>query len=153
MSPRTTPSSRAIPVATQQEFLDGVLGDFGFPNGTYRLDPTVHPFATTFSRTDIRMTTRYKPTNLRALWAGMHEAGHGLTYLGTEPSLARSPLYGNASLLGLGESQSRTWENLVGRSLAFWRGRGPAELQRLFPQLEASTSRPGTAASTASRRG
>ena len=47
---------------------------------------------------------------------------------------ARSPLYGNASL-GLGESQSRTWENLVGRSLPFWRGR-LAELQRLFPQLE-----------------
>ena len=110
------------PVATQQEFLEGVLRDFGFEDDTYRLDPTVHPFATTFSRTDIRMTTRYKPTNLRALWAAMHEAGHGLTYLGTEPSLARSPLYGNASL-GLGESQSRTWENLVGRSLPFWRGR------------------------------
>jgi carboxypeptidase Taq len=122
-----------FPVETQREFLDGVLRDFGFAAGTFRLDPTVHPFATSFARTDIRMTTRYKPTNLRALWAGMHEAGHGLTYQGTEPSLARSPLYGNASL-GLGESQSRTWENLVGRSLAFWRGR-LGELQRLFPQL------------------
>jgi carboxypeptidase Taq len=122
-----------FPVETQREFLDGVLRDFGFEEGTFRLDPTVHPFATSFSRTDIRMTTRYKPTNLRALWAGMHEAGHGLTYQGTEPSLARTPLYGNASL-GLGESQSRTWENLVGRSLAFWRGR-LADLQRLFPQL------------------
>ena len=122
------------PIETQQEFLAGVLRDFGFEDGAYRLDPTVHPFATSFSRSDIRMTTRYKPTNLRSLWAGMHEAGHGLTYQGSEPSLARSPLYGNASL-GLGESQSRTWENLVGRSLAFWRGRLP-ELQRLFPQLE-----------------
>jgi carboxypeptidase Taq len=123
-----------FPVETQQAFLEGVLADFGFEDGTYRLDPTVHPFATSFSRTDIRMTTRYKPTNLRALWAAMHEAGHGLTYQGTEPALARSPLYGNASL-GLGESQSRTWENLVGRSLPFWRGRLP-ELQRHFPQLE-----------------
>jgi carboxypeptidase Taq len=123
-----------FPLERQQEFLEGVLRAFGFEAGTYRLDPTVHPFATTFSRTDIRMTTRYKPTNLRALWAGMHEAGHGLTYQGTGPELARSPLYGNASL-GLGESQSRTWENLVGRSLPFWRGRLP-ELQRLFPQLE-----------------
>ena len=122
-----------FPVETQREFLDGVLRDFGFDDGTFRLDPTVHPFATSFARTDIRMTTRYKPTNLRALWAGMHEAGHGLTYQGTEPSLARTPLYGNASL-GLGESQSRTWENLVGRSLSFWRGRLGA-LQRLFPQL------------------
>jgi carboxypeptidase Taq len=123
-----------FPVETQSEFLAGVLRDFGFDEGTYRLDPTVHPFATSFSRTDIRMTTRYKPTNLRALWAAMHEAGHGLTYQGTDPALARTPLYGNASL-GLGESQSRTWENLVGRSLPFWRGR-LGELQRLFPQLE-----------------
>ena len=80
------------------------------------------------------MTTRYKPTNLRALWAAMHEAGHGLTYQGVDPALGRTPLYGNASL-GLGESQSRSWENLVGRSLPFWRGRYP-KLQRRFPQLE-----------------
>lgn len=123
-----------FPVETQQEFLEGVLHDFGFEPGAYRLDPTVHPFATSFARTDIRMTTRYKPTNLRALWAAMHEAGHGLTYQGVDPALERTPLYGNASL-GLGESQSRSWENLVGRSRAFWRGRLP-ELQRLFPQLE-----------------
>ena len=124
-----------FPIPVQQEFLAGILRDFGFEEGSYRLDPTVHPFATSFTGTDIRMTTRYKPDNLRALWAAMHEAGHGLTYQGVDPELGRSPLYGNASL-GLGESQSRTWENLVGRSLPFWRGRYP-ELQRLFPQLEA----------------
>ena len=122
-----------FPVATQQEFLAGILRDFGFEEGAYRLDPTVHPFATSFARTDIRMTTRYRPDNLRALWAAMHEAGHGLTYQGVAPALERTPLYGNSSL-GLGESQSRTWENLVGRSLPFWRGRLP-ELQRHFPQL------------------
>jgi len=122
-----------FPIEIQQKFLAGILRDFGFEEGAYRLDPTVHPFATSFSRTDIRMTTRYKPTNLRALWAAMHEAGHGLTYQGVDPALGRTPLYGNASL-GLGESQSRSWENLVGRSLPFWRGRYP-ELQRLFPQL------------------
>jgi carboxypeptidase Taq len=122
-----------FPVEQQAAFLAGVLRDFGFEEGAYRLDPTVHPFATSFARSDIRMTTRYKPTNLRALWAGMHEAGHGLTYQGVDPALERSPLYGNASL-GLGESQSRTWENLVGRSLAFWRGRLP-QLQEHFPQL------------------
>ena len=124
-----------FPIPAQEEFLAGILRDFGFEEGAYRLDPTVHPFATSFTGTDIRMTTRYKPDNLRALWAAMHEAGHGLTYQGVDPALGRSPLYGNASL-GLGESQSRTWENLVGRSLPFWRGRYP-ELQRLFPQLEA----------------
>jgi carboxypeptidase Taq len=124
-----------FPIPVQAEFLAGILRDFGFEEGAYRLDPTVHPFATSFTGTDIRMTTRYKPDNLRALWAAMHEAGHGLTYQGVDPALGRSPLYGNASL-GLGESQSRTWENLVGRSLPFWRGRYP-ELQRLFPQLDA----------------
>jgi carboxypeptidase Taq len=124
-----------FPRETQQELYEGILRDFGFPEGVVRLDPTVHPFATTFASSDIRLTTRYRPDSLRALWSTMHEAGHGLSYLGIAPELGRSPLYGNASL-GLGESQSRTWENLVGRSLAFWRGRFP-ELQRLFPHLQA----------------
>ena len=124
-----------------------MLHDFGLADGAYRLDPTVHPFATSFSLGH-RMTTRCKPTNLRALWAGMHEAGYGLTYQGTEPELARSPLYGNASL---GESQSRTWENLVGRSLAFWRGR-LTQRSAASRSSSRSTSTPGTAGSTASRR-
>ncbi len=122
-----------FPVARQQEFLDEVLRRFGFEEGGWRLDPTVHPFATSFSRSDIRMTTRFKPGNLGALWAGMHEAGHGLTYQGADPALERTPLAGSASL-GLGESQSRTWENLVGRSRPFWACFLP-ELQQLFPQL------------------
>jgi carboxypeptidase Taq len=130
LQPELTAIVRDAGQPADNSFLEG-----DFPIPAYRLDPTVHPFATSFTGTDIRMTTRYKPDNLRALWAAMHEAGHGLTYQGVDPALGRSPLYGNASL-GLGESQSRTWENLVGRSLPFWRGRYP-ELQRLFPQLEA----------------
>jgi carboxypeptidase Taq len=122
------------PVAVQQEFFEDVLRGFGFEDGTWRLDPTVHPFASRVARTDIRMTTRYRPDNLRALWAAMHEGGHGLTYRGLDPSLDRTPL-GATPSYGLGESQSRTWENLVGRSLPFWRGFLP-RLQRLFPQLE-----------------
>jgi carboxypeptidase Taq len=124
-----------FPVAHQQKFLGDVLRRFGFEDDAWRLDPTVHPFATSFSRTDIRMTTRYKPDNLRALWAGLHEAGHGLTYQGADPALERTPLAGSPSL-GLGESQSRTWENLVGRSRPFW-ARFLPELRRLFPQLGA----------------
>ena len=123
------------PVAVQQEFLEEVLTRFGFEEGAWRLDPTVHPFATSFSRTDIRMTTRYRPDNVRAIWAAIHEAGHGLTYQGCDPALERTPLAGSASL-GLGESQSRLWENLIGRSLPFWRRFLP-ELQRRFPALEA----------------
>jgi carboxypeptidase Taq len=122
------------PVAVQQEFFEDVLRGFGFEDGTWRLDPTVHPFASRVARTDIRMTTRYRPDNLRALWAAMHEGGHGLTYRGLDPSLDRTPL-GATPSYGLGESQSRTWENLVGRSLPFWRGRYP-ELQRRFASLE-----------------
>jgi carboxypeptidase Taq len=124
-----------FPIPAQQELFADVLRRFGFEEGTYRLDPTVHPFAATFSSTDIRMTTRYRPDRLGALWSTMHEAGHGLSYRGIAPELARSPLYGNASH-GIGESQSRTWENLVGRSLPFWRGFYP-EVQRRFPQLAA----------------
>ncbi|HWG56892.1 MAG TPA: hypothetical protein VNT58_10265, partial [Gaiellaceae bacterium] len=111
-----------FPVELQQAFLTEVLSSFGFEDGAWRLDPTVHPFATAFARTDIRMTSRFKPTNLRSLWAAMHEGGHGLTYQGIDPALERTPLAGSPSL-GLGESQSRTWENLVGRSLPFWRHR------------------------------
>jgi carboxypeptidase Taq len=122
-----------FPVASQQEFASGILRDFGFADGTYRLDPTVHPFAIWFSGADIRMTTRYSADNLQALWSTMHEAGHGLTFQGIDEALRRSPL-DNLPSLALGESQSRTWENLVGRSLPFWRGRF-AELQRLFPAL------------------
>ncbi|HZG34713.1 MAG TPA: carboxypeptidase M32 [Gaiellaceae bacterium] len=120
-----------FPLDRQQAFLEDVLRRFGFDEGSWRLDPTVHPFATSFARSDIRMTSRFEPTNLRALWAGMHEAGHGLTFQGVDPALERTPLADGPSL-GLGESQSRTWENLVGRSLAFWRGRY-GELQRTFP--------------------
>ena len=122
-----------FPVAVQQELWADVLRRFGFEEGTYRLDATVHPFAITFASTDIRMTTRFRPETMRPLWSTMHEAGHGLSYQGIAPELGRSPLYGNASH-GIGESQSRTWENLVGRSLPFWRGLYP-QVQKRFPQL------------------
>jgi carboxypeptidase Taq len=123
-----------FPIETQTELLESILRDFGFEDGTWRLDPTVHPFATWFGAADIRMTTRYRPDNLRALWSTMHEGGHGLSFRGIAPELRRSPLDGLPSF-GIAESASRTWENLVGRSLAFWRGRLP-EVQRLFPALE-----------------
>ena len=122
-----------FPVSSQHEFLHEVLRGFGFEEGTWRLDPTVHPFATSFARTDIRMTMRSQPDRLRAIWGGLHEAGHGLTYQGVDPALDRTPLAGSPSL-GLGESQSRTWENLVGRSRPFWKRFYP-DLQRLFPHL------------------
>ena len=122
------------PVAVQQQFLEDVLRRIGFDEGSWRLDPTVHPFAGRIALGDIRMTTRYRADNLRAIWSTLHEGGHGLTYRGLDPALDRTPLAATASH-GLGESQSRTWENLVGRSLPFWRGFLP-RLQQHFPQLE-----------------
>jgi carboxypeptidase Taq len=103
----------------QRAFCERLLATLGFDGGSWRLDPTVHPFCTSFSTRDVRMTTRYKPTGLDSVWSTMHEAGHGQYAHGISPSLERTPL-ANAPSLGLNESQSRTWENLVGRSRPFW---------------------------------
>ncbi|MCE3286788.1 MAG: carboxypeptidase [Gaiellaceae bacterium] len=103
----------------QEEFCKRVLDTLGLEKGSYRLDPTVHPFCTSFSNRDVRMTTRYNETGIDALWSTMHEAGHGHYAHGIADSLQRTPLATSPSL-GLNESQSRTWENLVGRSRPFW---------------------------------
>ena len=115
----------------QREFANRILATLGFEDGSWRLDPTVHPFCSTFSNRDIRMTTRYQPTGLDSIWSTMHEAGHGLYGHGIASSLQRSPL-ANAPSLGLNESQSRTWENLVGRSRPFW-SHWYEPLQETFP--------------------
>ena len=107
------------PVEGQRQIGERVLATFGFEDGSWRLDPTVHPFCTSFSTRDVRLTTRYNATGLDSLWSTLHEAGHGQYAHGIAPSLERSPLAGAPSL-GLNESQSRTWENLVGRSRPFW---------------------------------
>ncbi len=116
----------------QREFADRVLTTLGLEDGAWRLDTTVHPFCTSFSTRDIRLTTRYHDTGLESLWSTMHEAGHGLYAHGISRSLERSPLAGAPSL-GLNESQSRTWENLVGRSRPFW-SYWYEHLQATFPE-------------------
>ena len=118
-------------VEGRREISERMLGTLGFEEGSWRLDPTVHPFCTSFSTRDVRMTTRYEPTGLEAIWSTLHEAGHGLYAHGIAKSLERSPLTGAPSL-GLNESQSRTWENLVGRSKPFWT-HWYEPLQSLFP--------------------
>ena len=107
-----------FPADAQASFYKRILATLGLEDGSYRLDPTVHPFCTSFSRRDVRMTTRYE-SGLDGLWSTMHEAGHGHYAHGIAPSLERTPLATSPSL-GLNESQSRTWENLVGRSRPFW---------------------------------
>ena len=108
-----------FPPDDQRAFAVRVLETLGFDEGSWRLDPTAHPFCTSFSNRDVRLTSRYYSDNLESVWSTLHEAGHGLYAHGIADSLLRSPL-GGAPSLGLNESQSRTWENLVGRSRPFW---------------------------------
>jgi carboxypeptidase Taq len=108
-----------------------VVTRFGYDPTAWRIDPTVHPFASGGGVNDIRITTRYMDDTLEGLFATMHETGHGLYEHGVAPELERTPLARGTSL-GLHESQSRMWENLVGRSLPFWRYFFP-RLQEAFP--------------------
>ena len=110
---------RDFPVESQQAFAERIVSTLGFEGGSWRIDTTAHPFCTSFSNRDVRLTTRYAPDNLESVWSTMHEAGHGLYAHGIASSLMRTPL-ANAPSLGMNESQSRTWENLVGRSRPFW---------------------------------
>jgi carboxypeptidase Taq len=109
----------SYPADLQREFGERVLATVGFTDGAWRLDTTAHPFCISFSTNDVRLTTRYDAVGLHSLWSSLHEAGHGLYAHGVSPALERTPLAGAPSL-GLNESQSRTWENLVGRSRPFW---------------------------------
>ena len=108
-----------------------VVATLGFEEGAWRLDPTAHPFCTSFSNRDVRLTTRYRPDDLESVWSTLHEAGHGLYAHGIADALMRTPL-GGAPSLAINESQSRTWENLVGRSRPFWTY-WYEPLQRTFP--------------------
>jgi carboxypeptidase Taq len=104
----------------QRAFSLGVLGRFGYADDEWRLDQTAHPFMNTPGHRDIRLTTNYRPDDLSSLFGTMHEFGHGVYEWGVDESLVRTPLDSGVSL-GLHESQSRTWENLVGRSRSFGR--------------------------------
>jgi carboxypeptidase Taq len=118
--------AKTFDIEAQKVFELEVVGEFGFSTDAWRLDPTVHPFASGTGISDIRITTRYFPDRLEGLFGTMHEFGHGLYEHQIDPALERSPLARGVSL-GMHESQSRMWENMVGRSLPFWR--------RYFPRL------------------
>jgi carboxypeptidase Taq len=122
-----------FPVEEQRAFADEVLPTLGFDEDAMRLDPTVHPFCTSFSNRDVRLTTRYQRGDLESIWSTLHEAGHGLYAHGNDEALGRTPLAGAPSL-GVNESQSRTWENLVGRGAPFWTF-WYERLQARFPAL------------------
>jgi carboxypeptidase Taq len=122
-----------FPEAEQERLSRLVVEHFGANWEDFRLDRTVHPFCASFATRDIRMTTRYSETDLHSLFSSMHECGHGLYEHGVSPALERTPLCNGVSS-GLHESQSRLWENIVGRSAPFWRWLYP-EVERAFPDL------------------
>ncbi len=104
-----------------------------------RLDPTVHPFTTTIGPGDVRITTRFLPHNiLSGLASSMHEGGHALYDQGIPDELRWSGLDEGASF-GIHESQSRTWENLVGRSRSFWKFFAPIAGE-IIPQLSSASA-------------
>jgi carboxypeptidase Taq len=108
-----------------------VVGMFGHRPDSWRIDPTEHPFASGAGIDDIRITTHYYEDSLKSLFSTMHEYGHGLYEHQIPRRFAHLPIGAGASL-GLHESQSRMWENLVGRSMPFWRFFYP-RLQEVFP--------------------
>jgi carboxypeptidase Taq len=118
--------------ARQISFGEEIIRAFGFDFERGRQDRTLHPFCSRFSRTDVRITTRVYLDDLsQALFSTLHEAGHALYEQGVSPALEGTPLDEGTSA-GVHESQSRLWENIVGRSLPFWRHYYP-QLQATFP--------------------
>lgn len=113
----------------QKKFSKLVLKDMGYDFEAGRLDESVHPFATGLSTGDVRITTRYLPHDVTsALFGTIHEGGHALYEQNIKPELDGTPLSTGTSM-GIHESQSRLWENMIGRSLGFW--------QRYLPDLKA----------------
>jgi carboxypeptidase Taq len=125
-----------FPLEQQHAFDRRLVQLFGLRDGSWRLDPTTHPFASGMGIDDLRLTSRHFEDRLEGLFSTMHETGHGLYEHNVDPTLERTPLARGTSL-GMHESQSRMWENLVGRSLPWWRFLY-GELQQAFPdQLDA----------------
>ncbi len=123
----------------QQAFGEQIIDDFGYDFERGRQDRSAHPFTTSFSINDVRLTTRFDEHYLPSgLFSTLHEAGHGLYEQGIGAALERTPLAEGTSL-GMHESQSRLWENLVGRSHPFWSHYFPA-LRDAFPEAFADIS-------------
>ena len=130
---------QTFPDAQQWQFGLEVARGIGYDFERGRLDRAAHPFTTKFSLGDVRITTRVREHDLGdALFSTVHECGHAMYEQGINPAYEATPLGGGTSS-GVHESQSRTWENLVGRSLDFWHYYYP-RLQRVFPQQLGATS-------------
>jgi carboxypeptidase Taq len=115
-----SPLNQSYPIDKQVALVKELAAGIGTTEDAWRIDPTVHPFETRFACTDIRLTTKYVENDLAVAIGGInHEFGHGIYERQINPDLERTTLNVGASL-GLHESNSRTWENQVGRSRTYW---------------------------------
>jgi carboxypeptidase Taq len=124
-----------FPEDSQLEFGRAVATDLGYDFNRGRMDRTPHPFTTNFSINDVRITTRFNRKVLsEALFSTIHESGHAMYEQGSDQKLEATPLAGGAGM-SMHESQSRLWENMVGRSRPFWKFYYP-RLTRAFPHFK-----------------
>ena len=124
---------RSFDEHNQETFGKSVVTSFGYDFNRGRLDRTTHPFATSFGKNDCRITTRYDKNLVQmSLMGTMHEAGHAMYEQNVGDDLVGTTLASGCSN-SLHESQSRMWENLVGRSRNFWTHFFP-QFQQYFPQ-------------------
>ncbi|MEM1157875.1 MAG: carboxypeptidase M32 [Verrucomicrobiota bacterium] len=123
------------PVDQQKQFNAKVVEAVGFDLDRGRIDISVHPFSSGMGPHDNRITTRYDARDFTSSFSGiLHEAGHGMYEQGLRPEAHGTPC-GSSVSLGIHESQSRFWENQIGRSHAFWEYWYPVAVEH-FPQLQ-----------------
>ena len=119
-------------IADQRIFSDRLMQMMGIDRSRCGIAETEHPFTTNFNKWDVRVTTNYSPTDVSdSMYSVIHEGGHALYELGTADEIQFTNLAGGASM-GLHESQSRFYENIIGRSLPFCRALLPV-MQEVFP--------------------
>ncbi|MDO8619794.1 MAG: carboxypeptidase M32, partial [bacterium] len=124
--------SAQVPIERQITLSKKIATAMGYDLEAGRIDVSAHPFTTSFHPHDVRITTRYNPKNiLESIFPTMHEGGHALYEQGLPHEHFGTPL-ADATSLGIHESQSRLWENMVGKSLPFWKHWYP-KLQKEFP--------------------
>lgn len=133
--PETSFLKQSFDIAKQKEFSVYVLKQMGFNFEAGRLDESVHPFATGLNPGDVRITTRYLENDVTSsLFGTIHEGGHAMYEQNIMEELVNTTLCMGTSM-GIHESQSRFWENVVGRSRQFWNC-NYEKLQSLFPQFK-----------------
>lgn len=138
-APDTAFLRKTFDIDKQKAFSRFILGELGYDFEAGRLDESAHPFAIGLNPGDVRITTRYLPDDVTsALFGTIHECGHALYEQNIAKELVGTTLCTGTSM-GIHESQSRFWENMIGRSLPFWQ-RYYGKLQELYPESFAGVS-------------